>query len=88
MFGFDDDKVDRLMGLPVELRQRVYLFCGFPVAQEWYHACNDDVVSVTSASEICNVVESYVLIFTGHTNSNGSRRRKMRFDMLSALPIR
>lgn len=50
-----DHEVDRLMNLPLELRQRVYLFCGFPVAKDWYHACRDEVVSCFRACVIMDV---------------------------------
>lgn len=39
---------DHLRALPLELRERIYLYCGFPVGSEWYHACESLVVSTYS----------------------------------------
>lgn len=39
------DGIDRLTTLPLELRERIHLFLGFPVVKEWYHAREDRIVS-------------------------------------------
>lgn len=40
-----DSQPDRLQALPLDIRKRIYFFCGFPIGQEWYHSCENQIVS-------------------------------------------